>query len=209
MKSFKFFFFGVGFSVVASCGGGGGAPGSDYFGTVFLTTSITKPTVDVDLVNLSLDTNNNCIQTIPMRQEELQKVVFTVSEKANNPSNVQKSPVYIYDGRIRFQSANQNVDPLNSCILTNLSYPSFGFSISGSYTVDITVINQAMKKCIVDRYGISPQTCSSMQFSFGPSYTVYAVLSFKAREIATGIEKSFEINLGTFNLSDFQTGGQG
>lgn len=195
-----------------SCGGGGGVPGGDAFGTVFLTTSIAKPTIDVDLVNLSADANN-CNITIPASNTENQSITFSTSKKPNIPQNTEASPVYIYQTYIKLTPAISNTEPFNRCIKDNISHPSISSVVpaDGSLTLEIPVINQQIKECLVNNYGTVNQSCTGMNFDFGNQktiYSVYAVLSFKAREINTGIEKTFEINLGTFNLSDFATGGQ-
>ncbi|MCX7739261.1 MAG: hypothetical protein N2Z80_07665 [Hydrogenothermaceae bacterium] len=192
----------------SSCGGSGMAPGSDYFGTVILSTSIEKPTVDVDLVDLKLE-NNVCVQYIPMDQSELQTLTFIVKEKDNSPSNLKKSSVYIYDSKLRFYPATNFTDPMQRCF-TSYASPSISLEVTSSSKVTFPVIDQDIKSCLIQNYGSIPAICSVYQFNFNGNsgYKVYAALSFKAKEISTGIEKSFEINLGTFNLSDYYRSSQ-
>uniref|UniRef100_UPI00261BB83F hypothetical protein n=1 Tax=Sulfurihydrogenibium sp. TaxID=2053621 RepID=UPI00261BB83F len=116
--------FGLGFLV--GCGGGGG-PGVEDFATVYITSSIQKGSIDVDLINLSLDnttTPPSCKPTIPMGANENQTLTITVTQKPNLPAGVQPSEVVISDFRVSFTPAVGQLDP---CF--NVAQPS------GVYTV--------------------------------------------------------------------------
>lgn len=195
--------------LLVSCGGDG-APGSDMFGTVMLTTSVEKSVLDIDLVEPRLD-NNQCVLNYSTNYE-VQRVLFKVEKKPNIPAGVSPSSVYIYQSVIKLQPATDFNEPFNRCILPNITHPSISISVNAdsSTNVEIPLVNQDIKRCLVENYGTPNQTCNAVQFDFGNQksvYKVYAVLSFKAKEINTGIEKSFEVNLGTLNLSDFPTSG--
>ncbi len=207
MKNLKLGFLATLSLALLSCGGGG-APGTQDFGTVYITTSISKPKIDVDIVNYVLNTTTNqCELYIPMNTNEQQTVSFTVSPKPNLPQNVQPSSVVISDLRISF---TPQFGTLDNCF-NNIAQPTTVFSVSPNSigSLNLYVINQGVKECLLNKYGILPSQCpSSVMFSFpsgSSTYIVYATLSFKATEANTGISKNMTINLGTYELGDFTT----
>lgn len=193
-----------------SCGGTGG-PGSDDFSTVYLTTSIEKTVINIDLVDLSVNQNNNqCLVIIPSGLDEQQNVNFIVSMKPNIPISAAPSDLVLYNFNLRLTPAVNNPEPFNRCF-TGISIPTGVISVpmyqktTNTVKLPVSVINQSIKECLVSNYGQIPASCDRMSFSFGPMYSVYALLSFTAREVYTGKEKRFNIDLGTFNLADFAT----
>jgi hypothetical protein len=118
--------FGLGFLV--GCGGGGGQ-GAEDFSTVYITSSIQQSSIDVDLIDYSLDNTKTpplYKTTIPMSDNENQTLTITVTQKPNLPAGVKPSEVVISDLRISFTPA---VGQLDSCF-NNVAQPS------GVYTVN-------------------------------------------------------------------------
>jgi len=199
--------FSLGFLV--GCGGGGG-PGVEDFATVYITSSIQKAVIDVDLINLSPDNTTNptsCKPTFPMGTNEYQTLTITVTQKPNLPAGVKPSDVVISDFRISFTPA---VGQLDSCF--NVAQPSGVYTVNanGSFSFSFPVIAQDIKECMVNKYlvGVS-NGCTTAFFVFpqdpnNPNfYTVYATLTYKATEVYTGKSKTITINFGTYRLSDF------
>ena len=196
--------FGLGFLV--GCGGGGG-PGVEDFATVYITSSIQKGSIDVDLINLSLDnTTKSCKPTIPMSTDENQKLTITVTQKPNLPAGVQPSEVVISDLRVSFTPAVGQLDP---CF--NVAHPSEVHTVNAnsSPSFSIPVITQDIKNCMINKYLVSTNGCTTASFNFPQNpnnpdfYTVYATLTYKATEVYTGKTKTITINFGTYRLSDF------
>lgn len=194
--------------LVTSCGGGT-APGTDEFSTVYLTTSIEKSVINVDLVDLKLS-NNICLRSYTMSPDEQQNVTFFVLKKPNLPLSVNPSDIVIYNFDLKLYPAVKNTEPFQRCF-SGVYIPTGVYTVqpNGNVKIPISVINQGMKECLVENYGQVPASCDKVNFEFGPLYSVYAVLSFTAKEVYTGKEKRFEINLGTFNLSDYATATNG
>jgi hypothetical protein len=198
--------FGLGFLV--GCGGGGGQ-GAEDFSTVYITSSIQKASIDVDLINLSLDNTTNppsCKATIPMSDNENQKLTITVTQKPNLPAGVQPSEVVISDLRVSFTPA---VGQLDSCF--NAAQPSGVYTVNAnsSSSFSFPVITQDIKNCMINKYLVSTNGCTTASFNFPQDpnnpdfYTVYATLTYKATEVYTGKSKTITINFGTYRLSDF------
>ena len=199
--------FGLGFLV--GCGGSGGGPGVEDFSTVYLTSSIQQSSINVDLIDYSLDNTTNppsCKTTIPMSDNENQKLTITVTQKPNLPAGVQPSEVVISDLRVSFTPAVGQLDP---CF--NVAQPSGVYTVNAnsSFSFPFPVITQDIKNCMVNKYLISTNGCTTASFNFpqdpnNPNfYTVYATLTYKATEVYTGKSKTITINFGTYRLSDF------
>jgi hypothetical protein len=203
-KMFLVSLFGLGFLV--GCGGGGG-PGVEDFSTVYITSSIQKGSIDVDLINLSLDdTTKSCKRTIPMPDNEKQTLTITVTQKPSLPAGAKLSEVVISDLKISFTPAVGQLDPcFNVAQLSGV----YTVNASGSSSFSFPVITQDIKECMVNKYRSSDNGCTAASFNFpqdpnNPNYyTVYATLTFKATEVYTGISKTITINFGTYRLSDF------
>jgi hypothetical protein len=213
-KMFLASLFGLGF-LVGCGGGGGGGPGVEDFSTVYITSSIQKGSIDVDLIDYSLDNTKTppCTSTIPMSDNENQTLTITVTQKPNLPTAVKPSDVVISDLKISFTPAAGQLDP---CF--NVAQPSGVYTINApkdssspsSITLSFPVITQDIKKCMRDKYIKSDYNlCRTVSINFqqdpnNPNfYTVYATLTYKATEVNTGISKTITINLGTYRLSDF------
>lgn len=200
--------------LTASCGGESGVPGGDFFGTVSLITNVEKTSVQIDLADLYLS-DNVCLRTVSISDDEYQSITFRTATKQTNV-NFPPSSIYIYNSSLRFYTTEPNKEPMNTCIIRNVIHPSISIEVpaNGSITVSIPIISQAAKNCLVEKYSEPDQNCKQLKLDFGDGkteYTVYPILSYKAKEVQTGIEKSFEINLGPVKLSDVvrqTTGGQ-
>jgi hypothetical protein len=208
-KMFLVSLFGLGFLV--GCGGGGG-PGVEDFSTVYLTSSLQKADIDVDLIEYILDESKNppvCKSVyIPMSTDENQTLTITVTPKPNLPAGVQPSEVVISDLRISFTPA---VGQLDSCF--NVAHPSGVYTVNAnsSSSFSFPVITQDIKECMVDKYIVSDYNLcrtASINFQQDPNnpyfYTVYATLTYKATEVYTGKSKTITINFGTYRLSDLK-----
>jgi hypothetical protein len=198
--------FGLGFLV--GCGGGGG-PGAEDFSTVYITSSIQQSSINVDLINLSLDnttTPPSCKATIPMSDNENQTLTITVTQKPNLPAGVQPSEVVISDLRISFTPAVSQLDP---CFNVAQLPGVYTVNANSSSSFSFPVITQDIKQCMINKYLVSNNGCTIASFNFPQDpnnpdfYTVYATLTFKATEVYTGKSKTITINLGTYRLSDF------
>jgi hypothetical protein len=197
----------VGFLV--SCGGGGG-PGVEDFSTVYLTSSVAKSSINVDLVDLATDnttTPPSCKQTIPMPDDEKQTLTVAVSSLPNLPSGTQASDVVISDLKISFTPSSGNLD---TCF-KNVAQPSSYYVIKpgDSLSLDLTVITKDIKDCMVRNHLTSDNGCTTASFDFSQDpnksnfYIVYATLTYKATEVYTGRSKTTTVNLGSYTLSDF------
>jgi len=198
--------FGLGFLV--GCGGGGG-PGVEDFSTVYITSSIQKGSIDVDLIEYKLDESKDppvCKSYIPMSDNENQTLTITVTPKPNLPAGVKPSEVVISDLRISFTPAAGQLD---SCF--NVAQPSGVYTVpNGSSSFSFPVITQDIKNCMIDKYIVfNYNLCKIVSINFpqdpnNPNfYTVYATLTYKATEVYTGKTKTITINFGTYRLSDF------
>jgi hypothetical protein len=209
-KMFLVSLFGLGF-LVGCGGGGGGGPGVEDFATVYITSSIQKPVIDVDLIEYILDESKDppvCKSVyIPMSDNENQTLTITVTPKPNLPAGVKPSEVVISDLKISFTPVAGQLDP---CF--NVVAPPFGNHIvnaNSSYSVSFPVITQDIKECMVMNHLTSTNGCTTASFNFSQNpnnpnfYKVYATLTFKATEVYTGISKTMTIPFGTYILSDF------
>jgi hypothetical protein len=200
--------FSLGFLV--GCGGGGG-PGVEDFATVYITSSIQKAGIDVDLIEYILDESKNppvCKSVyIPMSTDENQTLTIAVTQKPNLPAGVKPSEVVISDLKISFTPAAGQLDP---CF--NVAQPSGVYTVNAnsSSSFSFPVITQDIKKCMRDKYIVSDYNLcrtASINFQQDPNnlnfYTVYAILTYKATEVYTGKSKTITINFGTYRLSDF------